>query len=129
MEELKAEGFAAAFLSGQGLICMEVAIVENTTSAGTPRVGGGRSALGLPAVREDEELAEGLRLMGTHERFRISATHFAMGGAQRFPPHKPLRKHLQAYVDEFAFRYSNRWFSIFQLLAPRFGSQLYAKAS
>lgn len=38
--------------------------------------------------------------------------------------HHVSRKHLQAYVDEFAFRYSNRWFSIFQILIARAGLQL-----
>jgi hypothetical protein len=38
--------------------------------------------------------------------------------------HHVSRKHLQAYVDEFAFRYSNRWFSIFQILIARAGAQL-----
>lgn len=43
--------------------------------------------------------------------------------------HHVSRKHLQAYVDEFAFRYSNRWFSIFPLIVERTGRQLYAKAA
>jgi transposase-like protein len=40
--------------------------------------------------------------------------------------HHVSRKHLPNYLNEFAFRYSNRWFSIFQILIARAGLQLSA---